>query len=244
MGKLPFIRFCVSVWGHWEARFGTTFAVMLSLVQYIYLATGDPAKIPRWAKAFPPYLWLAVAGVLLFWSCFAAWRDQDEQRETLKSRLATPDIHIEIAMVSWGSRDKFFAIFAALSASNPHGPPTGLFRWKAELELADLTRLPGEIPFSNPKDIRIPLNKDNTMILPKDKEIGRQTASPIPTGGVVDGWLMSVFRTLPAGFDPIGTRITFSCRDIATGKDHSEFHSIDRTGEFTLPGVGLIKTGF
>ncbi len=243
MGKLPFVRFCVSVWGHWEARFGTTFAVILSLGQYIYLATGDPAKIPGWVKTFPPYLWLAIAGVLLFWSCFAAWRDQDKQREKLQSRLATPDIRIEIAMVSWGSRDKFFATFAALSASNPHGPSTGLSHWKAELELADSTKLIGEIPFSTPEDIRIPLNPDNTMILPKNKEIGRQSSSPIPTGGIVDGWIMSVFRTLPATFNPAGTRIIFSCRDVVTGKDHSKSHSIDRTGEFTLPGVGVIKTG-
>ena len=64
------------VWGHWEARFGSTFALILALAQYSYLQFGDPDKIPEWVKTFPPWLWLAIGLVILFWSCYLAWGDQ------------------------------------------------------------------------------------------------------------------------------------------------------------------------
>jgi hypothetical protein len=37
MEKFPLLEFCGAVWTHWEARFGTTFAVILAIVQYVYL---------------------------------------------------------------------------------------------------------------------------------------------------------------------------------------------------------------
>ncbi len=74
MGK--FFKFCGSVWNHWEARFGSTFAVILAVAQYAVLAFADPKKVPGWVKDFPPYLWLSVGVVLLFWACYVAWNDE------------------------------------------------------------------------------------------------------------------------------------------------------------------------
>ncbi len=68
--------FIAVVWGHWEARFGTTFALMLAVAQYAYLAFGDPNKLPKWVKDFPPSMWLAVGGLLLFWACYEAWHEE------------------------------------------------------------------------------------------------------------------------------------------------------------------------
>lgn len=76
-----FAMYFVAVWKRWEACFGTTFAVILAFAQYSYLALADPKKIPQWVKSFPPWLWLAVGAILLFWSCFLAW---DEQVKTLE----------------------------------------------------------------------------------------------------------------------------------------------------------------
>ena len=36
--RFLFFRFCGAVWTHWEARFGTTFAVILAFAQYSFLA--------------------------------------------------------------------------------------------------------------------------------------------------------------------------------------------------------------
>lgn len=83
---MDFLRFCRAVWTHWEARFGTTFAVMLAAVQYLCLAFVDPAHMPKWVKDFPPYLWLAFGAVLLFWSCYAAWRDELNGRLEAESK--------------------------------------------------------------------------------------------------------------------------------------------------------------
>ena len=77
---MDFIRFCGKVWTHWEARFGTTFAVVLAVAQYLYLEFGDPARIPKWVKDFPPYLWLAIGAALLLGSCYAAWHEEYDGR--------------------------------------------------------------------------------------------------------------------------------------------------------------------
>lgn len=85
---MGFVKFCGSVWNHWEARFGTTFAVILAVAQYLCLAIGDPDKTPKWVKEFPPYLWLAVGAVLLFWACYGAWDEQHEGRLNAEEELA------------------------------------------------------------------------------------------------------------------------------------------------------------
>ena len=90
--------FIGAVWGHWEARFGTTFAVILAFVQYAVLAFADPQKMPGWAKwikDFPPSIWLSVGAVMLFWACYAAWHEErteaigiEERRRKLEEELA------------------------------------------------------------------------------------------------------------------------------------------------------------
>jgi hypothetical protein len=84
---MPFIRFCVAAWAHWEARFGTTFAVMLAVAQYMYLEFADPKKIPAWVRDFPPSLWLAVGILLLFWSCYGAWYSEYQARNAAEKRV-------------------------------------------------------------------------------------------------------------------------------------------------------------
>ena len=84
MGK--FLKFCSSVWNHWEARFGTTFAVILAAAQYLYLAVGAPARIPKWVKEFPPYLWLSIGIALFFWACYGAWSEQYETRLEIEQK--------------------------------------------------------------------------------------------------------------------------------------------------------------
>src|SRR5277367_1301234 len=90
--------FIYSVWGHWEARFGTTFAVILAVIQYCVSAFADPQRLPEWAKwikDFPPYLWLSVGAVMLFWACYAAWYEErsdaaniEERQQKLEEELA------------------------------------------------------------------------------------------------------------------------------------------------------------
>jgi hypothetical protein len=73
---MAFFKFCGSVWNHWEARFGTTFAVMLAVAQYLLLEFLGPKKIPVWVRDFPPSIWLGIGALLLFWSCYGAWHDE------------------------------------------------------------------------------------------------------------------------------------------------------------------------
>lgn len=90
--------FIGAVWGHWEARFGTTFAVILAVGQYCVLAFADPQRMPEWAKwikDFPPSIWLSVGAIMLFWACYAAWREErteaigvEERRQKLEDELA------------------------------------------------------------------------------------------------------------------------------------------------------------
>ena len=103
MERPSFPRFFVSVWHHWEASFGTTFAVMLALTQYLILAWVDPKKVPEFAKQFPPLLWLTIGLLLLFRSCYLAWKSQ--AMETLKvardlederSIKNAPDVGLEL----------------------------------------------------------------------------------------------------------------------------------------------------
>lgn len=68
--------FASAVWGHWEARFGTTFAVALAVAQYLFLEFRDPNKLPKWVKDFPPSIWLAIGAVMLFWACYSAWHGE------------------------------------------------------------------------------------------------------------------------------------------------------------------------
>jgi len=78
--------FIGAVWGHWEARFGTTFAVILAVGQYCVLEFADPQRVPPWAKwikDFPPSVWLSVGAVMLFWACYAAWHE--ERTNTVKA---------------------------------------------------------------------------------------------------------------------------------------------------------------
>ena len=84
MDKIPFFRFSGKVWAHWEARFGTTFAVILAVIQYFIRDVGDPKKIPTWVKDFPPSRWLLIGAILLFWACYCTWRD--EFREKLEAQ--------------------------------------------------------------------------------------------------------------------------------------------------------------
>jgi len=89
MDRPSFTRFFLSVWHHWEACFGSTFAVVLTLAQYSILAWADPKKVPQFVNQFPPLVWLAIGLVLLFWSCYRAWKDQGEQ--TLKAQVELED---------------------------------------------------------------------------------------------------------------------------------------------------------
>jgi hypothetical protein len=83
---MAFSRFCIAVWGHWEARFGTTFTVILAVVQYLALALVSPANVPTWVRDFPPYLWLAIGAILFFWSCYEAWHDEYDGRRQAENR--------------------------------------------------------------------------------------------------------------------------------------------------------------
>jgi hypothetical protein len=98
MQKLTLAAYCVEVWKHWETCFGTTFAVILGAIQYSILAWADPAKVPAWVKSFPPWLWLAIGCVLLFWSCYLAWKDKQISLNVSESRVGElkgrPDLHL------------------------------------------------------------------------------------------------------------------------------------------------------
>ncbi len=85
--KVSFLVFCCSVWAHWEAYFGTTFAVVLAVAQYLILEFGDPDKIPKWVKDFPPSLWLGIGALLFFWSCYAAWREKSQALVEAEEKL-------------------------------------------------------------------------------------------------------------------------------------------------------------
>jgi len=83
--------------------------VVLALAQYFILAWADPKKVPDFVKHFPPLIWLAIGFVLLFWSCYLAWRDQAAQilrvageLEDERSIKNAPEVHLDFQKVLGG----------------------------------------------------------------------------------------------------------------------------------------------
>ena len=90
--------FLVATWRHWEACFGTTFAVILALAQYLVLEFSDPRRVPKWVKDFPPSLWLAIGVVLFLWASYLAWREERHRSTSAEERFAdrTPRIALRV----------------------------------------------------------------------------------------------------------------------------------------------------
>lgn len=106
--------FVAAAYEHWEARFGTTFAVMLALIQYLVQVLARPQNIPAWVKNFPPYLWLSIGAVMLFWACYAAWREErvglnesGEKLQAVNARLADRSPHITLEVLSPSGNEWF-----------------------------------------------------------------------------------------------------------------------------------------
>jgi hypothetical protein len=109
MERPSFPRFLLLVWHNWEACFGTTFAVVLALAQYSILAWADPKRVPEFVKQFPPQVWLAIGLVLLFWSCYLAWKEQGAQTAKAEAELEdersiknAPEIRLDFQKVPGG----------------------------------------------------------------------------------------------------------------------------------------------
>ena len=246
--KNSFLKFCGATWGHWEARFGTTFLVILALVQNLFLEFGNQHSVAyARIKDFPPSLWLAIGGAFLIWANYGAWRDENRALVALHERLKVPDLRVSIDSVWSGRRSSgpdCLLLFGGAHVENPLGPPTSLKDWEISIHVSSTNRtFKGEIVIGPVGDIRVSLPGSNTLTFRQEGNLAANSLStPIAAGGSTSGWMQVGF--LEASSDVLqggDAKLTISVKDVVAEKQHSVTTPLDKINQgIRLPGVGLI----
>jgi hypothetical protein len=233
----PFRIFIVSVWNHWEARFGTIFAVAVATIQAVILNFGDPTKIPGWVKALPPWLWLAIGVLFIFWSCYAAWKDQYVGFSALQQKLESPRFVFDINTRCWGQLNGHFSMTLGVSITNPTGPPAALHDWEMEIEHeGHISR--GVFPPPRNQNMQVPTPgyRDAHFVFSRADYLMFLTLDPIPSGGVKAGWILAVFDDIPAG-SRISGSVTLTAHDAINEKAHSGRADFGMSPDNYIPGM-------
>jgi len=200
---------------HWWALMSCAAFTILGVVVIITQAS------PVWT------LWatfgLAVAMLLV--GSFLAWKDEHQKVIALEDRLRSPRFHLQSGITWYVTResDNRFGIFVSLVVMNPHGPPSGAYDWRMDLEFLSRT-VHGEVPIPDPKDLVLPIpsQQGHKIIFPENTYLPKLTLSPIEAGGMRDGWLRAYFRDVDN--ECIFTDqpyMVISCKDIVSGDRHS-----------------------
>lgn len=212
-----FWMFCGAVWHHWEARFGTTFAVVLSLMQYAYLAFGDPKYIPTWVRAFPPSIWLSVGLVLLFWgllSIVAAGKTSERRAINASARnVPNFDLILGDTYSNYQAQDdktRFFIIATLLN----RGTPFVALGWTAKYILSTGVEEQME-PYWIVGTHVLRIGNDEVHLTTGDLLIAKTRELPIVTGGLCDGRLLfTLSGDRMAQVKASNYKIEVSCHDI------------------------------
>lgn len=221
--KKHFGIFVGVVWRHWEACFGSTFAFMLAVVQYLFLEFRDPTKLPIWVKDFPPYLWLSVGTLLLFWASYAAWKDERTELGKVTGQLdelTTPKLELSIDDIGVGDGDfvvydrrmNSTAIIVAASLVNK-GAPSIVEAWKIKVTSPSGQTL--EVtPTPLAKSGKLQIGPGAPISL-EDSLVEKAYGEPIIRGKRVRGLLIFVLpHSARANLFVEGTIVKLSCRDI------------------------------
>jgi hypothetical protein len=226
-----FLTFLVDVFSHWQSwasggGFVGAAVVILGLWERV---TGRSMGKRMYLSIF--------LGVFLLGAFFMAWRGQYQELKALQEKMKSPEFEGVVGILgtgTWGPGEQDTLVFAGLTIVNPLGPPSGIWNWQMTIELADSTIIAGEAPLLPTQDIAL---GDQGFVISLSDYLGKKTTQPIPAGGVVQGWLWSVFRNTSGKrlYDDKATLIV-SFSDAATGKKHDIRKRFEDRG-IHLPGL-------
>jgi hypothetical protein len=163
--------------------------------------------------------------VLLFWSCYAAWRDVDTKLAVLKATNSKPSFSGKIKLLSFasgGPNNESSIVTAVLSLNNPTGPPSITEDWKISVIIGG-EEIVSKAILSPKGDIRLGFASDpqKNIILGNDNWLPRAgKITPIPSGGGIDGWLMGLVPCRREILQRAGNMVRIRFNDV-TGYEHT-----------------------
>ena len=138
----------------------------------------------------PRNLILVLAVFFLFCAFFNAWRIQKSQVVTFQARSAKPELGGQLVnfytFTKVQNPDLWLVVGGTIT--NPQGPPTATLNWSLEIEFNDGAVVKGTTPMNSGKDVSV-----GPITLPVSRYWPYQTATPIPPGGLAEGWYWAVF---------------------------------------------------
>jgi hypothetical protein len=214
--------FVVLVWGRWETRFGTTFAVMLALAQYVVLEWRGSSNVWEWVKSFPPSIWLAVGGLLLFWSCYGVWHEERSKTDEFEKRFSAPDLEVSIDGASDGIVGDRLIITVMAQIRNPRGPQCSLYDWDAYIEFPDGKTLRStDQPRPDPAGVTVDFGKTGKSATLMAERFFPSMTQVIPAGDFISGWMWAAFKGISVESLYEGNaRVVLSFKDAVSAQFH------------------------
>jgi hypothetical protein len=142
-------------------------------------------------KDFPPYLWLAVGFVLLFWSCYAAWSDERRKAKEIEGHLLTytPSFEFELGTLLWRYDPRYsLTLFFPIATILNRGHASITKGWNAVYQIAGATEAMQPLYLHTPYSLVV---GDEELTITNDGLLNAKTSeTPIERGCVANGRLL------------------------------------------------------